>query len=118
MMRTDDDIALDILRTHAQGITSSWDWEMDLKFAEEIGDDLAVDFIKGLRGSVLSIQDHDRYVRSRITARRLRVLRKLVSMGLVKSYWVGTGHGGRADFGVNRLRGYEITLKGRENGEG
>lgn len=118
MMRTDADIVLDILRTHAQGITSSWDWEMDLKFAEKIGDDVAADFIKGLCGSVLSIRDHDRYIRSRITARRLRALRRLVKKGLVSSYWVGTGWGGRSDTGVSRLRGYMITPKGRESGEG
>ena len=107
-MRTDADIVLDILRTHNQGITSSWDWEMDLKFAKGIGDDVAVDFIEGLQGSVLSIRDHDRYIRSRITARRLRALRKLVKRGLVESHWMGTGWGGRSDFGVGRLRGYML----------
>ena len=117
-LRTDADIVLDILRMHDQGITSSWDWEMDLKFAEKIGDDVAVDFIKGLRGSVLSIRDHDCYIRSRITDRRLRALRKLVKKGLVESHWVGTGWGGRSDTGVNRLRGYMLTPKGREDGEG
>ena len=117
-MRTDADIVLDILRTHVQGITSSWDWEMDLKFAEKIGDEDAVNLLKELGGSVLAIREHDRYIRPTITARRLRALRKLVDMGLVRSYWVGTGYGGRADFGINRLRGYEITPKGRENGEG
>lgn len=117
-MRIDADIVLDILRTHDQGITSSWDWEMDLKFARKIGNEDAVDILEKLGASVLSIRDHDRYIRPMITSRRLRALRKLVNMGLVRSYWVGTGYGGRADFGINRLRGYEITPKGREDGEG
>ncbi len=117
-MRTDADIVLDILRTHTQGITSSWDWEMDLKFAEKIGDEEAVKLLKELGGSVLAIREHDRYIRPTTTDRRLRALRKLVEKGLVESYWVGTGWGGRNDTGVNRLRGYMLTPKGREDGEG
>ncbi len=118
IMRTDAGIVLDILRTHAQGITSSWDWEMDLKFAEKIDDEEAVNLLKELRGSVLAIREHDQYIRPTITVRRLRALRKLVKKGLVESYWVGTGWGGRNDTGVNRLRGYMLTPKGREDGEG
>lgn len=112
-MRTDADIVLDILRTHDQGITSSWDWEMDRKFAKEIGDEKAVEILKNLGGSVLSILNHDEHIRPTITTRRLRALRKLVNMGFVRSYWVGTGYGGKADLGVARLRGYELTPKGR-----
>lgn len=118
MVRTDADIVLDILRTHVQGITSSWDWEMDRKFAEKIGDEDAVKLLKEFGGSVLAMREHDRCIRPTITARRLRALRKLVGMGLVTSYWVGTGWGGRSDLGVNRLRGYMLTPKGREYGEG
>ena len=118
MMRTDADIVLDILRTHVQGITSSWDWEMDRKFAEKIGDEDTVKLLKKLGNSILSIREHDRYIRPTITARRLRALRKLVEKGLVHSYWLGTGWGGRSDLGVSRLRGYILTSKGRECGEG
>ncbi len=117
-MRTDADIVLDILRTHNDGITSSWDWLMDLKFAKEIKDKKVVEILEHIGGSVLSMNVHYQYVKYTITNRRLKGLRKLVNMGLVKSYWVGTGYGGRADFGINRLRGYEITPKGREDGEG
>lgn len=117
-MRTDADIVLDILRTHTQGITSSWDWEMDLKFAREIGDEDVVDLLKELGGSVLAFREYNRCIRPTVTARRLRALRELVKKGMVRSHWVGTGYGGRADFGVNRLRGYEITPKGCEDGEG
>ena len=117
-MRTDADIVLDILQTHTQGITSSWDWEMDRKFAEMIGDEEAVKLLKEFGDSVLAMREHDRCIRPTITARRLRALRKLVGMGLVTSYWIGTGWGGRSDLGVNRLRGYSITPKGRECGEG
>jgi len=77
-----------------------------------------VKLLKKLGNSVLSIREHDRYIRPTITARRLRALRKLVEKGLVESYWVGTGWGGRSDTGVGRLRGYMLTPKGRENGEG
>ena len=118
MMRTNADIVLDILRTHDQGITSSWDWGMDLKFAREIGNEEAVDILKSLGASVLSIRDHDYYIKPVVTTRRLRALRKLVGAGLVRSYWVGTGYGGKADYGVVRLRGYMLTPKGREDSEG
>jgi len=109
-MTLDRDIMLDLLREASGMMTTSWDWEMDLKFAERVGDDEAVDLLKRLLKSdspfPLQIRVWDDGIRWSLTKRRLRSLRKLVHEGLVETDWAGTGRGGLADFGVSRIRGY------------
>lgn len=90
-------------------VQSSWDFEADLRFAKEIGDDEAVNLLRSMLKSrfvpaILGVFYHT--IRPRITRKRLRVIRKLVEQGLVVTYWSGTGYGGKADFGVSRTRTY------------
>ena len=90
-------------------VQSSWDFEADLRFAKAIGDKEAVELIKpmlngGFLPAILAIFRHT--IRPRITNRRLRAMRKLVKQGLVKIGWLGTGYGGKTEFGVNRVRSY------------
>ena len=93
---------------------SSWDWCADERFAEHIGYkdySTIVDCLNSgapgpLRRAVSLTW------KKPVTDRRLRVLRKLVGSGLVESYWVGTGRGGKSEFGVSRIRSYGLTLRG------
>ena len=109
---TDRDITLKLLQEAPGNMTTSWDWEMDLKFAREIGaEEFAKDIkllLKSNSPSPLRIIFWDQAIRPTITKRRLRALRKLVEEGLVITSWVGTERGGYTDFGVRRIRGYEL----------
>ena len=116
---TDRDIMLKLLREAPGGITTSWDWQMDLKFSREVGDNEAVEDLEALLKSGSPhprlIIFWDRVIRPNITRRRLRALRQLVCEGLVVTDWAGTGPGGYTDFGVRRIRGYELKEESDES---
>ena len=107
---TGRDIMLDLLREAPGMTTTSWDWQMDLKFAERIGDERSTEVLNLLMNATaphpIQISVWEREIRWKITQRRLRALRKLVKEGLVASEWGGTGPAGVTDFGVNRTRVY------------
>lgn len=106
----DAHLVLADLQAH-DGLTASWDWEADVRFARAAGfaPELVEVLEEWLRADtrlpgVLLI--YYQVVRPRVTRRRLRALRQLVAAGLVRSSWCGTGECGQTDFGVNRMRSY------------
>lgn len=108
---TDTEIVYQDMRKH--GSQGAWDWEADLRFARAIGAsaDLIQDcqsLLKSQAPFPLLIAFHRQIIRQPITLRRGRALRKLVRSGKAKSYWLGTGPYGRVEFGVNRVRHYEL----------
>lgn len=106
LLSEDERFLLDDLReNHAQ---SSWDWPADERFAEHVGDgdNLITESMESGAPSAFRIAAAKTW--ERITQRRLRALRALVKRGLVVAFWSGTGPGGFTDFGVRRVRTYDL----------
>jgi hypothetical protein len=93
------------------GYQSSWDWAADLRFAEFIGDETAVEMLHEIMKSntvwPIIIAVHEQCI-GKVKRKRLSILRELVSMGEADSWWTGTGHGGGHDFGAKRVRTYGL----------
>lgn len=101
----------DLKENHAQG---SWDWPADERFAEHLGCDseyLMSETINSV--AVAPIRAAVATTWKKVTQRRLRALRGLVRKGLAESYWMGTGWGGKTDFGITRVRMYDVKDCGR-----
>ena len=99
----------DLQKNHNQ---NSWDWEADFRFAvhrgisgEEKG--CAKDLLRGKCVAYFAYVAHKK-VLGKYQKARLRALREMVHRWEVKSAWVGTGHNGKIEWGVNRVRSYRL----------
>lgn len=94
---------------------SSWDWEADNRFNKEfkiIDDDGLGDALVSSDALAHSRMAVHQIHFEKVKRARLRVLNGLVKKKLVRAFWVGTGFGGKTDFGVSRCRGYQSTEAG------
>lgn len=92
---------------------SSWDWEADFRFAKQFYPNECKDIALIIRSQTLhahQIVAH-RLLAEKTKSSRLRTMRRLIKKGIVKAYWVGTGWGGKHDFGINRVRAYFLNNK-------
>ncbi len=92
-----------------KGPQASWDWEADYRFAIIIKDYKSAEIIKQVIESngVTAIR-YAAVQSTGITKKRLNFLRKLKRTGVVKSYWSGLGRGAYSQFGIRRVRCYEL----------
>lgn len=94
---------------------SSWDWEADYRFAIAAGDTKSAEIIKEAIDSSAPTALRFVLVRSTgITKKRLRVMNGLIKMKLVTAYWLGTGDGGRSEFGISRVKIYTLSTSVRK----
>jgi len=106
-----------LLKELASGSTSAWDWKADYYFSVQMKFEHADIILDALHSdAVWSLQCKvwDYVWRKPVTNKRTRTLNKLVKAGHATAGWQGTGHGGKWDFGVRRIRAYYITEQGKE----
>ena len=98
----------DLKEHHGQ---SSWDYPADHRFAVFLGDEETADILVDIMNSstvwCFIIAAHEAFA-GKIKRKRLTALRQLVYIGKVRAEWMGTGWGGKSDFGVNRCRHYTL----------
>ena len=109
-MTADEEIILKDMKDIKLG-QSSWDWQADYRFAKAIKSEHEIDILEMLLKSNApfphQIAVHKKHI-SKLKNRRLRALRRLEKQKYLKSLWIGTGYGGRSDFGVNRIKTWHL----------
>lgn len=108
---TDVEIVYQDMQQH--GGQAAWDWQADLRFAWAVGAkaDVIQDIQTALNSTApfaLRIMAYRQLIHKTITQRRVRALRELVKQGNARASWCGTGPQGVTDFGVNRVRHYDL----------
>lgn len=95
---------------------AAWDFNADYKFAMKIGfEDVGTirDAMYSNAPFPLIVSVWKMHWDKQVTQRRLRVLRALVKKKFVKAYWIGMGVGSKHEFGLNRMRHYELSTIGK-----
>lgn len=89
---------------------SSWDWAADSRFAKEFSDNetqtIILEAMESGAPSSFRIDAWLSWWKNKVTNKRMRALNAMQKKGLVRSFWIGTGPGGKGMFGVGRTKGY------------
>jgi hypothetical protein len=108
---TDEQIILKDIKEISPHGQNSWDWPADYRFAKEVGTENEIEILKALLKSnapfAHQIAIHKLHI-TKLKNRRLKALRNLQKQGIIESWWIGTGFGGKNEFGVSRIKTWHL----------